>query len=399
MSLTTSSQCPSPTFNADFWTFQIHAVQESLVLASLPAALYGIFVILTVASVYALMQRSGRLQRSSIALSLTLFVLFVSTTVYLVITLLASQSTILQAIFLSATALWGLPSTQFINAPNSATTKDYTGIQSCAGTATLTINILLGDSIVCWRACVLWRDNPLIKTMCIVFLIATFGMGIVDAVFTCNPSLSWTPDHHVVGTGSMYQGFSYGVAASVLSFSTNLLATMLVGFKAWKAKHHLRKYIVVGPMGSQMEKVFAMLIESGAVYCALWAFVVVWQAGMYQHSIALHAGTNTYWDIFGILINGALVPLIAIYPTIIIVLVALNRSHVENGLTATSQTSSNPSLRPLAVRIDRSVTSRCDHQPRESAVLFIGEQHFGSRDCTEHSSTHTSDEQKLEAMI
>ena len=58
-------------------------------------------------------------------------------------------------------------------------------------------------------------------------------MGIVDAVFTCNPSLSWTPDRHVVGTGSMYQGFSYGVAASVLSFSTNLLATVLVGFKAW----------------------------------------------------------------------------------------------------------------------------------------------------------------------
>ena len=37
---------------------------------------------------------------------------------------------------------------------------------------------------------------------------------------------------------------------------------------------------------------------------------MAWQAGMYQHSVALNEGTNTFWDIFGILINGALVPLI-----------------------------------------------------------------------------------------
>ena len=37
---------------------------------------------------------------------------------------------------------------------------------------------------------------------------------------------------------------------------------------------------------------------------------MVWQTGMYQHDIALHAGTNTFWDIFGILVKGALVPLI-----------------------------------------------------------------------------------------
>ena len=81
-------------------------------------------------------------------------------------------------------------------------------------------------------------------------------------------------------------------------------------------------------------------------------------------------------------------------------LVALNRSHVESGLTTSIQISSNPSLHPLAVRIDRTVTSRCDHQPeRESAVLFIGERHFGTRDRTEDSSTHTSDDGKLEGMV
>ena len=32
----------------------------------------------------------------------------------------------------------------------------------------------------------------------------------------------------------------------------------------------LRQYIVAGPVASQMEKVFALLVESGAIYCALW---------------------------------------------------------------------------------------------------------------------------------
>ena len=37
-----------------------------------------------------------------------------------------------------------------------------------------------------------------------------------------------------------------------------------------KVKSLLRRYIVVGPLGSQIEKVFALLVESGAAYCALW---------------------------------------------------------------------------------------------------------------------------------
>ena len=40
------------------------------------------------------------------------------------------------------------------------------------------------------------------------------------------------------------------------------------------------------------------------------AAVVAWQIGEYQKSIAIDTGTNTFWDIFGILVGGALVPLI-----------------------------------------------------------------------------------------
>ena len=144
----------------------------------------------------------------------------------------------------------------------------------------------------------------------------------------------------------MYAGVSSGVAASVLSFCTNLCATVLVGYKAWcvtswmssmpclrltglsrEARMRLRQYIVAGPVASQMEKVFALLVESGAVYCAIWvclpsgdceyqcadfvkAIVVAWQIGDYQKEVETNAGNNSFWDIFGLIINSALVPLI-----------------------------------------------------------------------------------------
>ncbi|TBU54583.1 hypothetical protein BD310DRAFT_827659, partial [Dichomitus squalens] len=142
-----------------------------------------------------------------------------------------------------------------------------------------------GDAIVCWRACVLWQGNR-----AIVFTLTplALALGMVDTVFRCMPSARGTPDRHAIG--SVYAGLTYGVAAFVLSFSTNLLATLLVGYRAWyepighelgnadvrsmrisrKARHEFRKYIVVGPRRSQMEKVLALLIESGAVYCTFW---------------------------------------------------------------------------------------------------------------------------------
>ncbi|KAI1791474.1 hypothetical protein LXA43DRAFT_889216 [Ganoderma leucocontextum] len=131
------------------------------------------------------------------------------------------------------------------------------------------LQILLGDAIVCWRACVLWHRSRIVKGVCIAFLLTTFGKQLTSP-FTCVPSGNSSLDRHAVGTGSMYGGFSYGVAASALSFSTNLCATVLVGYKAWEARRRLRQYIVAGPVASQVEKVFALLLESGAAYCALW---------------------------------------------------------------------------------------------------------------------------------
>ena len=90
--------------------------------------------------------------------------------------------------------------------------------------------------------------------------------------------------------GSMFVGLPAGIAACVLSLSTNVLATALVGYKAWcvadlmleflvwrkftdisrESRRRLKKYLAASTQASQVEKLFSLLIESGAVYSAIW---------------------------------------------------------------------------------------------------------------------------------
>lgn len=216
-----------------------------------------------------------RTRPSTLLLGLALLVLFSSTTIFTVVISIQALEFILQSVT-SAIGLWDFPSGYF-------PTLDYGNVSpfgtdstflSCAPTATLTINvwflflnslialaeyrclkIVLGDAIVCWRACVLCRGNRTIMGVCIMLLLTTFGMyvrvlrqycdveilflftalGTVDTAYACNGGGSWEPDPHATGTGSLYSGFSYGLAATALSLGTNLFATVVMAVKAWYA--------------------------------------------------------------------------------------------------------------------------------------------------------------------
>lgn len=54
-------------------------------------------------------------------------------------------------------------------------------------------------------------------------------LGAMDTALSCNIHSTLVPKP----AGFMYERIPAGLAASVLSLSTNLLATILVGYKAW----------------------------------------------------------------------------------------------------------------------------------------------------------------------
>ncbi|KAM5536435.1 hypothetical protein V8D89_009871 [Ganoderma adspersum] len=185
--------------------------------------------------------------------------------------------------------------------------------------------------------------------------------------------------------GTMFEGLPIGVAACGLSLSTNVLATSLIGYKAWQMRRRLRGYLVANFGGSQVEKLFAVLIESGAVYCAIWV-------AEYNATMALGPARESFLDIFRVFMSGAVVPAVAIYPAFIIVLVALNRSHIEKGLTQNMQ--SVPGTPNIAITINTLTPSGHDGRSpgMMSEVLAIDRRGLGSAYALEDRSTRTSAE-------
>ncbi|TBU51712.1 hypothetical protein BD310DRAFT_1003719 [Dichomitus squalens] len=318
----------------------------------------------------------------------TLVLLYASTTSAVIINILEIQASILDNILESVGTIWDRATPEYeipasILDPLSSGPSDY---GSCANTAALTVNILLGDSVVCWRAWLLWPGNRVVRLVSILLLLTTFALGAVDLKSTCyllNGKLGGSLNGNAVVPGGMYAGTPYGIAATVLSLSVNLFATILVAYKAWKSRRFLRKLMVLGDKAIRMERLFSILIESGMVYCTIWIFVVAWQISMYHSPVSFDIDP-TFQGQFSEFMGGGLIPIIAIYPAVVIILVALNRSHLVKALSGGEVNTPRPS------RFDGILVS-------SATVVHIASQGDQVRDGSEESITHAGDERKMES--
>ncbi|TBU36185.1 hypothetical protein BD309DRAFT_1026343 [Dichomitus squalens] len=170
----------------------------------------------------------------------------------------------------------------------------------------------------------------------------------------------------------MYGGTSYGVAASVLSLGVNLFATIMVAYKAWRSRKFLRKFMVSGNRTTQVERLFSILMRNGRdSFCSLQILVVIWQFSSY----VLTYSNSTFYEQFGQFISGGLVPFIAIYPAVVIILIAQNRSHMVKALGGAAINTPEPS------RLDSIWLS-------DATVLRIARQGDYVRDGSEESNIH-----------
>ena len=136
-------------------------------------------------------------QPTTIVLCLTILALFASTTVYVVTSILQCQWYFLSTLA-NGYSLW--PSSPPVIRPSPELLPGNSGepvlVGACASAATLTVNVgsfdpssvrripltltllpqvVLGDAIVCWRACVIWQKNRAVQAVCGLFLLATLG--------------------------------------------------------------------------------------------------------------------------------------------------------------------------------------------------------------------------------
>ncbi|KAI0747233.1 hypothetical protein C8Q80DRAFT_829161 [Daedaleopsis nitida] len=215
---------------------------------------------------------------------------------------------------------------------------------SCIQTATLTVNILVGDAVVWWRASMLWmgRSRSTILALCAILLMSTFAISIADTCGACQLDLV----REEAGYGQLFSGDRFGAAASILSLVTNAVATALTAYKGWQHARLLRKYFSDGSMGTNVERVVILLVESGMVYSAIWLVVTVYQLGVNtgdNYTTSTNADRPDFWTVIGYFVNGALVPVIAIYPMAIIVLVAMKKSQMARAHSFSTHAQASPS--------------------------------------------------------
>ncbi|KAI1791450.1 hypothetical protein LXA43DRAFT_429758 [Ganoderma leucocontextum] len=207
-------------------------------------------------------------------------------------------------------------------------TWDFT--QECAGTVALALNVTLGDAIVWWRVWVLWTRTRLMLVLVTVLLLATLSFGITDASYTCSGVLSsfqiLGPSYGstaVTAVGSLFTNNGFGFIAICLSLFSNTASTSLVGYRAWK---HRRDTRVLG--ATKVEGLLTLLIESGLAYCVLWTFILGSQIAWIASPSSLGASNWSAGIVY--FTQGCLIAFVGLYPTLIIALVAMNKSRAEN---------------------------------------------------------------------
>ncbi|KAJ7590292.1 hypothetical protein C8J56DRAFT_888460 [Mycena floridula] len=178
------------------------------------------------------------------------------------------------------------------------------------------LNYILSDAIVVWRAWVFWPNNIAVHTTLCLCMLATIATTVADMA---RVGLSYYGKEEPVGAGpkSLLLTFS--------PFITNFLATVLIGFRVWLYRRDISSKL--GPSRDKhVERILYLLVESGLLYCIFWLILL---------TVDL-IDTEAAGDVTAML-GGISISLSSLYPTVIIIVVAMERSYVgstyewENG--------------------------------------------------------------------
>ncbi|KIP02032.1 hypothetical protein PHLGIDRAFT_122826 [Phlebiopsis gigantea 11061_1 CR5-6] len=218
-------------------------------------------------------------------------------------------------------------------------------VNSCTSSTLLAVNIVLGDSIVLWRACAVWRHKRLVHIISVLLMVATVvtlslstWQGSCLANMTSKltqissfPLVAAQSDvYNLIEIDAIGNEFddTFGAASIGLSWASNLWATGLLSLKAWKHHSVMKSDFAQSGFHSRSEKVLFFFVESGALYVGLWTMLLAASIIEWNH----RAVTSAFMEVVLILKSSLLIDFIGIYPTALIVLVAFTRSHYEHTL-------------------------------------------------------------------
>ncbi|TBU27851.1 hypothetical protein BD311DRAFT_759427 [Dichomitus squalens] len=266
-------------------------------------ALFAIFTIIILTSTYILFKRGIRKSRPNVLmLSATLAMYAISTLDWAIdIRLLWND--------LHTLTLTGVPVSHPPFGVSDPALLVLQGITSV-------ICIILGDAVVCWRVSVVWGSDRRVVAGALFWVLGSIGVFtawsamFVGFYYDHLPAPVEVLVHH----STIVNAFAFSWSAA-----TNVWATAMVAYKAWLQRRDLRRHL--GSTGLAVHDVLMLLVDLGIIYTVFMLLNVIVLAP------SLNGGKFfSYVTLFMQQITG-------MYPTALIVLVALQKSHLDHQFT------------------------------------------------------------------
>ncbi|KAI0045127.1 hypothetical protein FA95DRAFT_1573987 [Auriscalpium vulgare] len=201
-------------------------------------------------------------------------------------------------------------------------------------TSIATLNFVLGDGIVMWRAYVIWERSRHILGISLLLLFLMVGASIWQITYTAIRVQSHID--HVYQTGVF------------MTLLANVVATGLIGYRAWR---HYRSSSVV-KIRIQRDRALAvllLLVESGALYCAIWIAVIsLCVRPASTVSVLSHASEIVAAALPQIGASDYMHPSPGMYPTVLVVLCKLQASYSNTIMDMRDDSPPLPALPPDA---------------------------------------------------
>ncbi|KAN0103693.1 hypothetical protein V8E52_011718 [Russula decolorans] len=279
--------------------FELYETDRATAYSNLLVGIvFGAYVVLYGTSLYILLRNDGVLRSAP-----RLFMLVVSTVTFVLglIALVLETSLAFQnfarELGSSNGSLWSTHRTNVV-------------VALCA---TITYLVFLLTDLVCaWRAAVLWNYDRRVLAVLALFVLGTIVAGGVDLGLYLHTIFKSSDQALQEGTG-VKEGDARAAILIGPTLATNLLSTLLIGIQAWRNRDVLFNHLSRRSAAIRVEKVLAMLVESGFVYCCIWVLYLI----------------STYRvlpDPWFAILNASLVYFSGLYPTVIIIFVVLRKS-------------------------------------------------------------------------
>ncbi|KAI0053663.1 hypothetical protein FA95DRAFT_473983 [Auriscalpium vulgare] len=256
--------------------------------------LYSIYTLLFSFTLYTLFQKI-RKNRTNQCLAFAVIVMY----------LVATASTLLHAI-----SLVSVTTTPYIT---EAFLSWFLTLENSAQSLPC-INATFGDAIVIWRVWVVWGRAWRAVIGPILLLLGTLAVILAQLILGNRHGYLEQAAESLVYSKTLLR---LNVAGYALTLATNAMATALIAYRAWL--HYRSSSTVRIRIGRDRTlAVLLLLVESGAIYCVIWiADIVLWTLP-----------ASTVGGSFDFLVP--LIPqLMTMYPTVIVVLCAMQRSYTD----------------------------------------------------------------------